>query len=98
VIAYITISVLFFILGAAFTFFLGYYLANKYANETVPYHPTTCDFINYLDAHPQLRFWQALASWSEHQIYARPLTSISCVEVDQLIDTWEWKTRTGTKE
>jgi hypothetical protein len=51
------------------------------------------DFIQYLWAHPGLRFWQALSSWSGYHILAYPIdkSPIDTLIVPDLHDTYYWR-------
>jgi hypothetical protein len=63
-------------------------------------HPLDADFLNYLEDHPQYRFWQALANWSHHHIIAYPVNKspTDLLVIPELNDTWEWKGRFGLNE
>jgi hypothetical protein len=47
---------------------------------------TLMSFVNYCAANPDLRFWQALANWSGHDIFASPVLHGR----GESKDTWEW--------
>ena len=63
---------------------------------------TLMAFVNYCAQNPDLRFWQALASWSGQTILAVPAYAwanrvlYECGRLnlyDFVTDTWEWRRR-----
>jgi len=67
--------------------------------------PTTASFLDYADGHPNLRFWQALASWSGHHIFACPVSYVppdgevvSQLVLFPVVDTYEWTEPCGKGE
>lgn len=88
-----------FVFGVLSMYALGHYGSKCYLNAVIKDHPMQASFMEYLDANPQLRFWQALANWSHCQIYAVPDNIVieelaaNVLTSYRFSDTWEWKDR-----